>query len=57
LNKIKNNETPIKAISNKGFGGNSSILPDSNFGVGGRVYNSKSASLLAPNRQCVVADN
>jgi hypothetical protein len=31
---IKKNETPTKAICNKGFSGNSNILPRSNFGVG-----------------------
>ena len=34
--KYKNNETPTKAICNKGFSGNSGILPRSNFGVGGQ---------------------
>ncbi len=31
-----NNETLTKAICNKGFGGNSNILPRSNFGVSGQ---------------------
>ena len=31
-----NNETLTKAICNKGFSGNLSILPRSNFGVGGQ---------------------
>jgi hypothetical protein len=31
-----NNETLTKAICNKGFSGNSNILPRSKFGVGGQ---------------------
>jgi hypothetical protein len=35
--KGKNNETLTKAICNKGFSGNSSILPRLNFGAVGQV--------------------
>ncbi len=33
---VKNNEAITKAICNKGFSGNSSVLPRSNFGVTGQ---------------------
>lgn len=36
IDEEKNNEMPTKAICNKGFCGNSSILPRLNFGVGGQ---------------------
>ncbi|MBP1631405.1 MAG: hypothetical protein H6Q15_2298 [Bacteroidetes bacterium] len=41
--KEKNNEMPTKAICNKGFSGNSSILPRSNFNVGGQECSPQSA--------------
>ncbi len=41
LNK-KNNETLTKAICNKGFIGNSSILPRINFCVGGQETTTQS---------------
>jgi len=43
--KIKNNEPPTKSICNKGFFGNSSTLPRSNFGVGGKKSEPQSAAI------------
>ena len=49
-----NNETLTKAICNKGFSGNSSILPRSNFGVGGQVGSPQSLTAYSLSRysQC-----
>jgi hypothetical protein len=46
----KNNETLTKAIFNKGFRGNSSILPRSNFGVGGQDSSPQSLTAYSLNR-------
>ena len=48
--KIENNETPTKAICNKGFIGNSSILPRSNFGVGGQGSSPQSLTAYSLDR-------
>jgi hypothetical protein len=45
-----NNETLTKAICNKGFSGNSSILPRSNFGVGGQESSPQSLTAYSLNR-------
>jgi hypothetical protein len=45
-----NNETLTKAICNKGFRGNSSILPRSNFGVGGQARSPQSLTAHSLNR-------
>jgi len=39
-----NNETPTKAICNKGFRGNSSILPRIKFRVGGHIASTVSSN-------------
>ena len=39
-----------KCSSNKGFGGNSSILPRSNFGVGGQESNPQSLTAYSLDR-------
>ena len=41
---------PTKAICNKGFSGNSSILPRSNFGVGGQESSPQSLTAYSLNR-------
>jgi len=41
---------PTKCSSNKGFSGNSSILPRSNFGVGGQFYRPHSLTAATLNR-------
>ena len=43
-------KTLTKAICNKGFKGNSSILPRSNFGVGGQVCSPQSLTAYSLNR-------
>jgi hypothetical protein len=48
--KEKNNEMPTKAICNKGFSGNSSILPRSNFGVGGQFCSPQSLTAYSLSR-------
>jgi len=48
--KYKNNETPTKAICNKGFSGNSGILPRSNFGVGGQESSPQSLTAYSLSR-------
>lgn len=48
--KIENNETPIKAICNKGFSGKSIVLPRSNFGVGGQDSSPQSLTAHSLNR-------
>jgi hypothetical protein len=45
-----NNETLTKAICNKGFSGHSSILPRSNFGVGGQETTPQSLTAYSLNR-------
>jgi len=45
-----NNETLTKAICNKGFSGNSSILPRLNFGVGGQDSSPQSLTAYSLNR-------
>lgn len=45
-----NNETLTKAICNKGFSGNSSILPRSNFGVCGQESSPQSPTAYSLNR-------
>jgi hypothetical protein len=45
-----NNETLTKAICNKGFSGNSSILPRSNFGVSGQGSSTQSLTAYSLNR-------
>ncbi len=45
-----NNETLTKAICNKGFSGNSSILPRLNFGVGGQDSSPQSLTAHSLNR-------
>ena len=46
----KNNEPLTKAICNKGFSGNSSILPRSNFGVGGQESSPQSLAAYSLDR-------
>lgn len=48
--KLKNNETLTKAICNKGFSGNSSILPRIKFGVTGQKSCPQSLSAHSLNR-------
>jgi len=48
-----NNEGTTKAICNKGFSGNSSILPRSNFGAGGQESSPQSLTAATLNRQTV----
>jgi hypothetical protein len=43
-----------KAICNKGFSGNSSILPRSNFGVAGQENNPQSLTAFSLNRYGLV---
>jgi hypothetical protein len=43
--KDKSNKTLTKAIFNKGFRSNSSILPRSNFGVTGQVSSPQSPTI------------
>ena len=47
---IKMGERLTKAIPNKGFRGNSSILPRSNFGLGGQVSSPQSLTAYSLNR-------
>ena len=47
---IKKSERLTKAICNKGFSGNSSILPRSNFGVGGQESSPHSLTAHSLNR-------
>ena len=47
---IKKSERLTKAICNKGFSGNSGILPRSNFGVGGQVCSPQSLTAYSLNR-------
>lgn len=51
-NQINDNkhERTTKCSSNKGFGGNLSILPRSNFGVGGQESSPQSLSAYSLNR-------
>ena len=46
----KNHEGLTKAICNKGFRGDSSILPRSNFGVGGQESSTQSYTAYSLNR-------
>lgn len=46
----KEHQAVTKAICNKGFSGNSSILPRSNFGVGGQVCSPQSLTAHSLNR-------
>ena len=46
----KNRQCITKAICNKGFSGNSSILPRSNFGVGGQEITSQSLTAYSLDR-------
>ncbi len=46
----KKGERITKAICNKGFSGNSSILPRSNFGVGGQGSSPQSLTAYSLNR-------
>jgi len=48
--KRKNNEPLTKAICNKGFSSNSSILTRSNFGVGGQFCNPQSLTAYSLKR-------
>jgi hypothetical protein len=48
--KIENNETPTKAICNKGFSGNSSILLRSNFVVVGQKSSPQSLTAYSLKR-------
>jgi len=50
MTKKINNETLTKAICNKGFSGNLSILPRSNFGVGGQESSPQSLTAYSLNR-------
>jgi hypothetical protein len=50
--KIENNETPIKAICNKGFRGNLSILHRLNFGVGGQENSPQFHTAHSLSRYC-----
>ena len=52
-----NNETPTKAICNKGFRGNSSILPRSNFGADGQGSSPQSLTAHSLNRYAQVYDD
>ena len=47
---IKKHEQVTKAICNKGLSGNSSILPRSNFGVGGQDSSPQSLTAYSLNR-------
>jgi hypothetical protein len=47
---IEKSERLTKAICNKGFSGNSSILPRSNFGVGGQESSPHSLTAHSLNR-------
>ena len=47
---IKKSERLTKAICNKGFSGNSSILPRSNFGVSGQGTSPQSLTAHSLNR-------
>jgi len=49
-----NNETLTKAISNKGFSGNSSILPRIKFRVGGQESSPQSLTAYSLNRYGVL---
>jgi len=48
--KKKNNKALTKCSSNKGFGGKSSILPRSKFGVGGQDSSLQSLTAYSLNR-------
>ena len=48
---INKSERLTKALCNKGFNGNSSVLPRSNFCVGGQVSSSQSLNAHSLNRQ------
>jgi len=50
FNRMKKPETLTKAICNKGFRGISSILPRSNFGVGGQENHPQSFTAYSLNR-------
>ena len=51
MNKPKKHNEPLtKAICNKGFSGNSSILPRSNFGVGGQDSSPQSTAVYTRDR-------
>jgi len=45
-----------KAIYNKGFSGNSSILPRSNFGVGGQESSTQSLTVYSLDRYSQLKD-
>jgi len=47
---IQEGQLPTKAICNKGFSGNSSILPRINFSVGGQVSSPQSLTAHSLNR-------
>jgi hypothetical protein len=53
----QNNETLTKAICNKGFSGNSSILPRSNFGVVGQESSPQSLTAYSLNRYAQLQKN
>lgn len=48
--KVKKNDPLTKCNSNKGFSGNSSILPRSNFGVCGQESSPQSLTAATLNR-------
>jgi len=50
MTENKEHQAVTKAICNKGFSGNSSILPRSNFGVGGQVCSPQSLTAYSLNR-------
>jgi hypothetical protein len=52
--RMKKPETLTKAICNKGFSGNSSILPRSNFGVGRQESSPQSLTAYSLNRWLTV---
>jgi len=48
--KINKHQLPTKAICNKGFSGYSSILPRSNFGIGGQKSSPQSLTAYSLSR-------
>jgi len=50
MERMKKHERITKAICNKGFSGNSSILPRSNFGAGGQKSSPQSLTAHSLNR-------
>ena len=53
----KNNELLIKAIFNKDFSGNSSVLPRINFGVGGQESSPQSLTAHSLDRYMLAFPN